>query len=233
MFNLSPSDLEAIYLSLKIGLWSVVVSLPLAFAVAYFLARSTFAFKSVITGIILLPLVLPPVVVGYMLLLAFGKTGFIGQFLDHWLGITVIFKWTGAVIAAAVMGFPLMVIGIRLSIETVDRKLELAARSLGAGPWRTFFTITFPLCLPGVLAGSVLGFARSVGEFGATITFVSNIPGETRTLPIAIHTLLQMPNGDAAAIKLSIISIIIALIGIVVSEFLNSRLPKSTGHDDA
>ncbi len=233
MFDLSPSDIEAITLSLKVGLWSVLCSLPIAFALAYVLARTEFILKPVITAIILLPLVLPPVVVGYFLLVSFGRTGFIGQFLDQWFGITVIFKWTGAAIASGVMGLPLMVIGIRLSLESVDRKLETAARTLGAGRWRSFFTVTLPLSFPGLVAGSILSFARSVGEFGATITFVSNIPGETRTLPLAIHTFLQMPNGDAGAMRLSIVAVVIALIGIVLSEMLNRRLPNSTEHDTA
>ncbi|MBL8645016.1 MAG: molybdate ABC transporter permease subunit [Rhodospirillaceae bacterium] len=233
MFDLSPSDIEAIALSLKVGLWSVICSLPIAFALAYVLARTNFLLKPIITGLILLPLVLPPVVVGYMLLLSFGRTGFIGQLLEQWFGITVIFKWTGAAIASAVMGLPLMVIGIRISIESVDRRLEMAARTLGAGRWRTFFTVTLPLSFPGVLAGTILSFARSVGEFGATITFVSNIPGETRTLPLAIHTLLQMPNGDADALRLSLVSVVIALVGIVGSEILNRRLPKTANPDHA
>lgn len=233
MLDLSPSDWDAIALSLKVGAWSVIGSLPVAFGLAYLLARVEFALKPVVSAAILLPLVLPPVVVGYMLLLAFGKTGPVGQLLDQWFGVTVAFRWTGAVIAAAVMGLPLMIIGIRLSLELVDRRLEMAARTLGAGPWRTFFTVTLPLSLPGILAGAVLSFARSVGEFGATITFVSNIPGETRTIPIAIHTYLQMPGGNEAAFRLSLVSIAIALIGIVASEVLNRRLARMTARDDA
>jgi molybdate transport system permease protein len=233
MFELSPSDWDAIALSLKVGAWSVVCSLPIAFALAYVLARVDFALKSLVSALILLPLVLPPVVTGFFLLLAFGKNGPIGQFLDQWFGITVAFKWTGAVMAAAVMGLPLMVMGMRISIESVDRRLEMAARSLGAGPWRTFFTITLPLSLPGILAGSVLSFARSFGEFGATITFVSNIPGETRTLPIAIYALLQTPSGDSAALKLSLVAIAVALVAIIAAELLNRRLPKMTSRDDA
>jgi molybdate transport system permease protein len=233
MFDLSPSDLDAITLSLKVGAWSVVVSLPFAFGIAYLLARVEFALKPVLTAAVLLPLVLPPVVTGFFLLLAFGKTGPIGEFLDSWFGITFAFKWTGAVIAAAVMGLPLMVMGMRISIESVDRRLEMAARTLGAGPWRTFFTVTLPLSAPGILAGAVLSFARSFGEFGATITFVSNIPGETRTLPIAIYALLQTPTGDAAAFTLSLVAIVVALVAIIVAEVLNRRLPKMTSRDDA
>ncbi|MBL8629637.1 MAG: molybdate ABC transporter permease subunit [Rhodospirillaceae bacterium] len=233
MFDLSPSDLDAIYLSLKVGLWSVIVSLPFAMALAYLLARVEFALKPVVSALILLPLVLPPVVTGFLLLLAFGKNGPAGQFLDHWFGITIAFKWTGAVVAAAVMGLPLMVMGMRISIESVDHRLEMAARTLGAGPWRTFFSVTLPLSFPGILAGSILSFARSFGEFGATITFVSNIPGETRTLPIAIYSLLQTPSGDSGALKLSLIAIAVALVAIIAAEVLNRRLPKSTGRDDA
>jgi molybdate transport system permease protein len=233
VFDLSPSDIEAINLSLKVGLWSVIVSLPLALALAYVLARAQFFLKPVLSALVLLPLVLPPVVTGFFLLLAFGKTGPIGEWLDNWFGLTVAFKWTGAVIAAAVMGLPLMVMGMRISIESVDRRLETAARSLGAGPWRTFFTVTLPLSFPGILAGSILSFARSFGEFGATITFVSNIPGETRTLPIAIYTLLQTPMGDQGALKLSLVAIAVALVAIIIAEVLNRRLPKSAGHDHA
>jgi molybdate transport system permease protein len=233
MLDLSPADIDAIWLSLKVGGASVIASLPLAFGLAYLLARVKFAFKPVVSAAILMPLVLPPVVVGFFLLEAFSRNGPIGQVLDQWFGVTVAFKWTGAAIASAVMGLPLMVIGIRLSLEMVDRKLEAAARSLGAGPWRAFWTVTLPLSFPGIVAGSILSFARSVGEFGATITFVSNIPGETRTIPIAIHTYLQMPNGDSAAMRLSIVSVVIALVGIVVSEALNRRLPRGSGHDDA
>lgn len=233
MLELSPSDLDAITLSLKVGLWSVVVSLPFAMALAYVLARVDFMLKPIVSALVLLPLVLPPVVTGFFLLLAFGKNGPVGQLLDNWFGITVAFKWTGAVIAAAVMGLPLMVMGIRISIENVDHRLEMAARTLGAGPWRTFFTVTLPLSAPGILAGSILSFARSFGEFGATITFVSNIPGETRTLPIAIYSLLQTPSGDTGALKLSLVAIAVALVAIIAAEVLNRRVPKSTGRDDA
>jgi molybdate transport system permease protein len=232
VLDLSPTDLDAIALSLKVGLWSVVVSLPFAFGIAYVLARVRFALKPVLSAAVLLPLVLPPVVTGFFLLLAFGKNGPVGQILEGWFGVSVAFKWTGAVIAAAVMGLPLMVMGMRISIESVDRRLEMAARTLGAGPWRTFFTVTLPLSLPGILGGAVLSFARSFGEFGATITFVSNIPGETRTLPIAIYALLQTPSGDSTALKLSFVAIIVALIAIIAAEALNRRLPKMANHDD-
>lgn len=233
MTELSAADWDAIFLSLKVGAWSVVVSLPIAFALAYLLARVDFVLKPVVTAIVLMPLVLPPVVTGYLLLLAFGRTGPLGELLYDWFGVTVIFRWTGAVIAAAVMGLPLMVMGMRLSIESVDRRLETAARTLGAGRWRAFATVTLPLSLPGVIGGAVLSFARSVGEFGATITFVSNIPGETRTLPIAIYTWLQTPSGDAAAASLSLVAIVLSLVGIAVAEALHHRLPRATGRDDA
>lgn len=232
MFELSASDWDAITLSLKVGLWSVVVSLPLALALAYILARIEFVLKPVLSALVLLPLVLPPVVTGFLLLLAFGKTGPVGELLFEWFGLTVAFKWTGAVIAAAIMGLPLMVISIRISIESVDHRLEMAARTLGAGPWRTFFSVTLPLSFPGILAGSILSFARSFGEFGATITFVSNIPGETRTLPIAIYTLLQTPSGDSGALKLSLVAIVVALVAIIMAEVFNRRMPKATGPDD-
>ncbi len=233
MLDLSPSDIDAITLSLKVGAWSVVVSLPFAFGLAYLLARVEFIFKPVVSALVLMPLVLPPVVTGFLLLLAFGKNGPVGAVLDQVFGISVAFKWTGAVIAAAVMGLPLMVMGMRISIESVDRRLEMAARTLGAGPWRTFFTVTLPLSIPGVLAGAVLCFARSFGEFGATITFVSNIPGETRTLPIAIYALLQTPSGDSAALKLSLVAIAVSLIAIILAEVLNRRLSRPAGHDGA
>jgi molybdate transport system permease protein len=233
MIELSTADWQAIVLSLKVGAWSVAVSLPVAFALAYLLARVDFLLKPLVTALVLLPLVLPPVVTGYLLLLAFGREGPIGGWLSDWFGVAVAFKWTGAVIAAAVMGLPLMVMGMRISIDSVDRRLETAARTLGAAPWRVFFTVTLPLSLPGILGGAVLSFARGVGEFGATITFVSNIPGETRTLPIAIYTLLQTPAGDAAAMTLSLAAIVFSLAAIVAAEALHHRLPKATGRDDA
>ncbi|MCB2106415.1 MAG: molybdate ABC transporter permease subunit [Rhodobacteraceae bacterium] len=226
MDALTQPELTAIFLSLKIGAASVVVSLPFGFALAYMLARKDFVLKPVVSGAIMLPLVLPPVVTGYVLLLGFGRSGVIGAALYDWFGITLAFKWTGAALAAAVMGLPLMVTSIRLSLESVDRRLETAARSLGAGPWRAFFTITLPLALPGVVAGAVLAFARSVGEFGATITFVSNIPGETQTLPIAIYTFLQSPGGDDNALRLSLFAIGLSLGAIITSEILNHRIRR-------
>lgn len=224
MFDLSPADWDALALSVKVGLASTLASLPIGFALAYVLARTAFRLKWLLAAAVSLPLVLPPVVTGFLLLLAFGRNGPIGAWLFDWFGITVVFKWTGAAIAAGIMGLPLMVTGMRLSIESVDRRLETAARTLGASKARAFFSVTVPLALPGVLAGAVMSFARSFGEFGATITFVSNIPGETRTLPIAIYTLLQTPNGDSAALKLSLVSIVVSLAAIVVAEILNRRL---------
>ena len=221
-----PSDAEwqAITLSLRVALVSVVTSLPLGVLVAWLLARRSFPGKSLFEGVVHMPLVVPPVVVGYGLLLLFGRRGPAGAWLYDHFGITLIFTWKGAALAAAVMGFPLMVQAIRLSIEAVDRKLEAAARTLGAGPLGVFFTITVPLTLPGILAGSVLAFARSLGEFGATIVFVGNIPGETRTIPIAIYTLTQQPDGDLPALRLSIIALILALAALIASEALARRI---------
>ena len=221
-----PTDAEwqAITLSLRVALVSVVTSLPLGVLVAWLLARRSFPGKSLFEGVVHMPLVVPPVVVGYGLLLLFGRRGPAGAWLYDHFGITLIFTWKGAALAAAVMGFPLMVQAIRLSIEAVDRKLEAAARTLGAGPLGVFFTITVPLILPGILVGSVLAFARSLGEFGATIVFVGNIPGETRTIPIAIYTLTQQPEGDLPALRLSIIALILALAALIASEALARRI---------
>jgi molybdate transport system permease protein len=224
LFELSPAEWTAVNLSLKVGLWATLLSLPPGFLLAYVLARFEFPFKSVVSGFVYLPLVLPPVVTGMVLLLLFGTRGPVGQFLHDVFGITIAFKWTGAALAAAVMGLPLMVRAMRLSIEAVDRRLELAARTLGAGWWRTFFTITLPLSLPGIIAGAILSFAKSFGEFGATITFVSNIPGETQTLPIAIYSFLQSPTGDGPAIRLAILSVAVSMIAIVGSEWLERRV---------
>ena len=221
-----PTDAEwqAITLSLRVALVSVVTSLPLGVLVAWLLARRSFPGKSLFEGVVHMPLVVPPVVVGYGLLLLFGRRGPAGAWLYDHFGITLIFTWKGAALAAAVMGFPLMVQAIRLSIEAVDRRLEAAARTLGAGPLGVFFTVTVPLILPGILVGSVLAFARSLGEFGATIVFVGNIPGETRTIPIAIYTLTQQPEGDLPALRLSIIALILALAALIASEALARRI---------
>jgi molybdate transport system permease protein len=203
--------------------------LPVAFALAWALARGRFPGKLLLDGIVHLPLVLPPVVTGWLLLLAFGNNGPAGRWFAEWLGITFMFRWTGAALAAAVMALPLMVRAIRLSLEAVDRRLEGAARTLGARPAYVFLTITLPLSLPGLLAGAVLGFARSIGEFGATITFVSNIPGETRTLPIAIYTALQVPGAEAAVTRLAVISVLLSLGALIISEALSRRAGSGRG----
>ena len=226
---LSPDEWEIVRLSMKVSAAGILVTLPVAFALAYLLARVRFVGRTLVDAIVHLPLVLPPVVTGWLLLLAFGRQGPIGAWLESAFGVSVMFRWTGAAIAAAVMALPLMVRAIRLSIEAVDRRLEGAARTLGAGRVRTFATITLPLCLPGILAGLVLGFARSIGEFGATITFVSNIPGETQTLPIAIYGALQIPGNDATVLRLAIVSVILSLGALLLSEWLARR--GSAGRD--
>lgn len=221
--QLTPEEWTAVHLSIKVSFWAMVASLPFGLAVAMLLARREFWGKSLLNGLVHLPLVLPPVVTGYLLLLTFGKRGPVGAFLAEHFGIVFSFRWTGAALACAVMGFPLMVRAMRLSIEAVDRRLEAAASTLGASkPW-VFTTVTLPLILPGVIAGMVLSFAKAMGEFGATITFVSNIPGETQTLPSAIYTFTQVPGGDAGALRLTLISIMIAMAALVVSEYLARR----------
>ncbi len=224
MFTLTPLEIEALRLSLLVSGWAVVGSLPFGVACAWLLARGDFPGKTVVDGLIHLPLVLPPVVVGYFLLVMLGRMGPVGSLLYQWFGITLAFTWKGAAIASAVISFPLMVRAIRLSLEGVDRGLEQAARTLGCGPVRTFFTVTLPLVAPGVLTGIILSFARSLSEFGATITFVSNIPGETRTLPIALYALTQVPGGDEAALRLCIISVIVAFAALIASEWLARRV---------
>jgi molybdate transport system permease protein len=226
---LGPDDWSIVALSLKVSGAAMAAALPLAFALAYLLARARFPGKALLDALVHLPLVLPPVVTGWLLLLAFGQSGPVGRWLDATFGVSVMFRWTGAAIAAAIMALPLMVRAIRLSIEAVDRRLEGAARTLGAGPWRTFATITLPLSMPGVLAGLVLGFARSIGEFGATITFVSNIPGETRTLPIAIYSALQIPGNDGTVFRLASIAVALSLVALILSEWLARR--GSAGKD--
>ena len=221
--TLTPDDWEVIRLSLKVAIVGVMLTLPIAFALAYVLARGRFPGRILLDAIVHLPLVLPPVVTGWILLILFGRSGPIGGWLDSAFGVTLMFRWTGAALAAAVMALPLMVRAMRLSIEAVDRRLEGAARSLGAGPWRAFRTITLPLSLPGVWAGLVLGFARSLGEFGATISFVSNIPGQTRTLPIAIYTALQAPDGESVVMRLALVSVVLSLGALVASEWLVRR----------
>ncbi|TKD51386.1 molybdate ABC transporter permease subunit [Sphingomonas baiyangensis] len=224
---LSGEEWAIVRLSLLVGGVAVAAVLPLAFALAWLLARRRFPGRVLLDALIHLPLVVPPVVTGWLLLLAFAPDGPIGAMLDRWLGVSVLFRWTGAAIAAAVMALPLMVRAIRLSIEGVDRRLVDAARTLGASRMRAFATVTLPLAIPGVLAGTVLGFARALGEFGATITFVSNVPGETRTLPIAIYSALQTPGGEAAVLRLAAISVALSLVALVVSEALARRMGRS------
>jgi len=220
---LDATEWGIVALSLKVGGVAILVTLPVAFALAWLLARVRFPGKVIVDAAIHLPLVVPPVVTGWMLLLAFGPNGPIGGWLQDWFGVTVLFRWTGAAIAAGVMALPLMVRAMRISIEAVDRRLENAARTLGAGRWRVFWTLTLPLSIPGVLAGAVLGFARSIGEFGATITFVSNVPGETQTLPLAIYSALQQPGADALVWCLSGVSVALSLVALIASELLTRR----------
>ncbi|NTE57831.1 molybdate ABC transporter permease subunit, partial [Agrobacterium tumefaciens] len=216
----------AIRLSLWVSSIAMLASLPFGIAVAVALARGRFWGKSLLNGIVHLPLILPPVVTGFLLLVLFGRRGAIGQFLDTYFGIVFSFRWTGAALACAVMAFPLMVRSIRLSIEAVDRKLEEAAGTLGASPFWVFLTVTLPLTLPGIIAGMILAFAKAMGEFGATITFVSNIPGETQTLSAAIYTFTQVPGGDAGALRLTIVSVVISMLALLVSEFLARIIGK-------
>jgi molybdate transport system permease protein len=220
---LTPDEWGIVALSLKVGGVAVAVTLPIAFGLAWALARGRFPGRVLLDGIVHLPLVLPPVVTGWLLLLAFAPSGPLGGWLESWFGVSVLFRWTGAAIAAGVMALPLMVRAMRISIEAVDRRLENAARTLGAGRARVFRTITLPLSLPGILAGCVLGFARALGEFGATITFVSNIPGETQTLPIAIYAALQLPDGEGVVLRLALISVALSLAALIVSELLARR----------
>ena len=224
MFFLTPPELVALGLSLRVATICVLASLPFGIAVAWLLARRDFPGKTLLDGLVHAPLVLPPVAVGYVLLVLFGRTGPVGAWLHDVFGVTVIFTWQGAALASGVMAFPLMVRAIRLALELVDRRIETAARTLGAGPLRVAFTITLPLALPGILTGAILAFARSLGEFGATITFVSNIPGETRTLPIALYTLVQTPGGEAGALRLMAISLVLALGALAISELAARRI---------
>ena len=225
-WTLSPEEWTAIRLSLWVSSIATFASLPFGIAVAVALARGRFWGKSLLNGIVHLPLILPPVVTGFLLLVLFGRRGAIGQFLDNWFGIVFSFRWTGAALACAVMAFPLMVRSIRLSIEAVDSKLEEAAGTLGASPLWVFLTVTLPLILPGIIAGMILAFAKAMGEFGATITFVSNIPGETQTLSAAIYTFTQVPGGDAGALRLTIVSVVISMLALLVSEFLARIIGK-------
>ena len=225
---LAPDEWQAVALSLKVAIWAVGLSLPFGIAIAFILARREFVGKQILNGIVHLPLILPPVVTGYLLLLSFGTQGAVGSLLQQF-GIVLAFRWTGAVLAAAIMAFPLMVRSIRLSIEASDPKLEEAAATLGAGPMWIFLTITLPLALPGILAGSILAFAKAMGEFGATITFVSNIPGQTQTVPSAIYAFLQVPGGEGSALRLVLISIAIAMSALVLSELMARRIAKRMG----
>lgn len=221
---LPPEAATALALSLRVSLAATLVSLPFGILVAYALARWRFPGHGVLNGIVHLPLILPPVVTGYLLLLTFGRQGWVGRPLWDWFGVTFAFRWTGAALAAGVMAFPLLVRAIRLAIEAVDPRLEDAASTLGASRLKVFATVTLPLILPGVIAGAVLAFAKAMGEFGATITFVANIPGETQTLPTAIYSFLQVPGGDAAALQLVLISVAVAMLALALSEWLSRRV---------
>jgi len=218
--TLGPDEWIAIRLSLWVSTIAMLVSLPFGIITALALARGRFWGKSLLNGIVHLPLILPPVVTGFILLVLFGRRGFIGSYLDEYFGIVFSFRWTGAALACGIMGFPLMVRSIRLSIESVDRKLEEAAGTLGASPLWVFLTVTLPLTLPGIIAGMILAFAKAMGEFGATITFVSNIPGETQTLSAAIYTFTQVPGGDLGALRLTIVAIVISMLALLASEFM-------------
>ena len=227
MFDaLSPEEWRAVALSLRVSFWATLLSLPLGVFVAYALARWEFWGKQLLNGLVHLPLILPPVVTGYLLLLTFGRKGYVGQFLDEWFGIVLAFRWTGAVLAAAVMAFPLMVRAIRLAIEAVDPKLEEAASTLGAPRLWVFATVTLPLILPGIVAGAILAFAKAMGEFGATITFVSNIPGQTQTLPSAIYAFLQVPGGDGQAFRLVVVAIVVAMAALLLAEWVSRAIAK-------
>lgn len=223
---LTPLETEALRLSLWVAFWSVLGSLPLGLFVAWLLARREFYGKTLLNGIVHLPLVLPPVVVGYLLLVLFNRSGPLGLLLEKTFGVSIAFSWEGAAVAAAVMAFPLMVRTMRLSLEAVDQKLEAAARTLGASRIDVFVSVTLPLMSPGILVGVILAFARSLGEFGATITFVSNIPGETRTLPLALYSLAQTPDGEAGAMRLAALSILLAFAALGASEVLARRLRR-------
>lgn len=226
LVELSPEEWRAVALSLRVSLWATVVSLPLGVFIAFALARWDFWGKQILNGVVHLPLIMPPVVTGYLLLITFGRRGFVGQFLDQWFGIVFAFRWTGAALAAGIMAFPLMVRAIRLAIEAVDPRLEQAAGTLGASrPW-VFATVTLPLILPGIIAGAILAFAKAMGEFGATITFVSNIPGQTQTVPSAIYTFLQVPGGEAQALRLVLIAIAVAMTALMLSEWVSRAVAR-------
>jgi molybdate transport system permease protein len=223
---LTPEEWSALSLSLRVSLWSVAIMLPPGVLLGWLLARRQFHGKSVVESVLYMPLVLPPTVTGYLLLLAFGRNGWLGRWLHDWLGITVAFNWKGAVLASAAMSFPLLVQAIRLSMSLIDPRLEQAASTLGAGPLRVFFTVTLPLAAPGLIAGAILGFARSLGEFGATITFVGNIDGETRTLPLAFFTYTQTPGGEESAHRLVLVALAVAFAALIGSEILTRRAER-------
>jgi molybdate transport system permease protein len=225
--GLTPEEWTAVRLSLRVSTWATIVSLPFGIAVAWLLARRDFPGKALVNGLVHLPLILPPVVTGYVLLLTMGRRGPVGAFLDHHFGIVFAFRWTGAALACGIMAFPLLVRAIRLSIEAVDRRLESAAATLGASPAAVFLTVTLPLVVPGIIAGMILTFAKAMGEFGATITFVSNIPGETQTLPSAIYTYIQVPGGGAGALRLTVVAVAIAMAALLASELLARRISRS------
>lgn len=229
MWSITPEELVAIELSLRVATVAVLVSLPLGVLVAYGLSRGNFRGKMLLDGLVHMPLVLPPVVTGYALLLLFGRRGPLGAWLDSTFGIVLAFRWTGAALAAAIMSFPLMVRAIRLSIDAIDPRNEEAAATLGASPVWVFLTVTLPLSVPGIVAGATLAFAKALGEFGATITFVSNIPGATQTIPAAIYGYTQTPGGDAGALRLSLVAVIIALAALIASEILGRRANRSRG----
>lgn len=226
LLDFTPAELVAIRLSLKVAAWAVATSLPLGVLIAVVLARGRFWGRELLDVMVHLPLILPPVVTGFVLLLLFGRNGPLGRLLFEATGFVFAFRWTGAALASAVMAFPLMVRAIRLSVEAIDRRLEEAAGTLGAGPLWVFLTVTLPLILPGIIAGAILAFARSLGEFGATITFVSNIPGETQTLPIAIYTFTQVPGGDAGALRLALVAVAISTAALLISEFVGRRVAR-------
>lgn len=217
---------QAVLLSLKVSFWATLISLPFAIAIAWVLSRKEFSGKQLVNGIVHLPLILPPVVTGYILLMVFGRRAPIGSFLEDTLGLVLAFRWIGAAVAAAVMAFPLMVRAIRLAIDAVDPGLEDAASTLGAPRWRVFSTVTLPLITPGIMTGAVLGFAKAMGEFGATITFVSAIPGRTQTLPSAIYGFLQVPGGETQALRLVIVSVAVAMSALLLSELISRRVAR-------
>jgi molybdate transport system permease protein len=226
---LSPEELSALLLSAKVSAWATLLSCPLAIAVGWLLARKEFPGKTLVDAVFHLPLVLPPPVPGYLLLMGFGTQGFIGHWLQEQLGFSFAFNWKGAALAASVMSFPLLLGPVRLSFKLINPQLENAARTLGAGPWSVFFSVTLPLALPGILSGTLLAFSRSLGEFGATITFVGNIEGETRTLPLAIYTAKNIPDGDELAFRLIVLSLVLAFGALLANDWMARRIERRLG----